>query len=91
MLPRPSLEQLLGPPRGGACLNRHSATASTCEFVDLQEGYDLGDLPGEAGSLEGLGEAIVTALKMQDDQRAITGWCTYSVGTCLASRFVVFW
>lgn len=39
----------------------------------VQEGYDLGDLPGEAGSLEGLGEAIVTALKMQDDQRAIAG------------------
>ena len=42
-------------------------------FWCVQEGYDLGDLPGEAGSLEGLGEAIVTALKMQDDQRAIAG------------------
>lgn len=33
----------------------------------------MGDLPGEAGTLEGIGEAIVTALKQQEDQRAISG------------------
>ncbi|KAL4458671.1 hypothetical protein ABPG75_013536 [Micractinium tetrahymenae] len=34
-----------------------------------EEGYDLGEL---SGNLEGAGEAIITALKMQEDQRAIT-------------------
>lgn len=38
-----------------------------------QEGYNLGDVRGE--NLEGIGEAIVTALTVQDDQRAIAGTC----------------
>lgn len=36
-----------------------------------QEGYDLGDV--KADHLDGLGEAVVTALKAQEDQRAIAG------------------
>ena len=36
----------------------------------LQDGYDLGDLTDD---LQGAGEAIVAALTLQDDQRAIAG------------------
>ena len=48
-----------------------------------QEGYDLGPA---AADLEGAGEAIVTALKLQEDQRAIAGAGGGAEG-CLALRW----
>jgi hypothetical protein len=45
----------------------------------LQDGYDLGDLTDD---LQGAGEAIVAALTLQDDQRAIAGapWQLWGCG-----------